>query len=433
MRAWKITVIIVSLCTYVQSASILALFSSLSFSDHLVFRGYVSLLAQRGHSVVVMTPYPGQFPPQEMERIVELNVGTESGPFWDEYKKLMTDTDDYYSRLKDINEFSLKLAIAQLKSKAMSSLFINPNVKFELVITEADVPLLYAIAEKYDAPHVSITTSIGKVHQYESKGTPIHPLLYPDANVLNYRNLTGWQKIVEFYRHYQTRNEYYYNHLPLSEIAAKKMFGLKRPLIEVEYDIDILLIAANPTLIGNRPTVPAISFVDRLHIKPGFPLQQGLKEILDSATKGVVYFSIGALQEPEHLSTNILQTLTDVFRELPFVVLWKIGNTTMINRPDNVITNFWFPQQEILAHPNVKAFITHGGARSLEEALFYEVPIIGLPILRSHKVFISEITRHGAGEILDIQSLETETTKKIISDVATNEKYDTIFNFNMFL
>lgn len=259
---------------YVESASILALFSSLSFSDHLVFRGYISLLAQRGHSVVVMTPYPGQFPLQEMERIVELNVGVESASFWDNYKKLMTDTDDYYYRLKEINELGLKLAIAQLKSQAMSSLFVNPNVKFDLVITEAEVPLLYAVAEKYNVPHISITTSIGKVHQYESKGTPIHPLFYPDANVLNYRNLTRWQKIVEFYRHYHTKNDYYYNYLPLCEIAAKKMFGLKRPLIEVEYDIDILLIAANPALIGNRPIVAAISFVDRMHIKPGFPLQQ---------------------------------------------------------------------------------------------------------------------------------------------------------------
>ncbi|CAK1553899.1 unnamed protein product [Leptosia nina] len=420
----KISVIfLVYISHCVDSASILALFSSLSFSDHLVFRGYVSLLVRQGHSVVLMTPYPGHFPPQEMERIVELNVGMESAPYWDEYKRLMTDTDDYYYRLKDINEFGLKLAIAQLKSKAMSSLLINPNVKFDLVITEADVPLLYAVAEKYQAPHVSITPTIGKVHQYESKGTPIHPILYPDANVLNYRNLTRWQKILEFYRHYQTKTEYYDHYLPLCETAAKKMFALKRPLIEVEYDIDILLVAYNPALIGNRPTPPAISFVDRLHIKPGFPLQQGLKDVLDSAAKGVIYFSFGALQEAEHLSANILQTITDAFRELPFLVLWKIGNTTMINKPENVLTDVWFPQQEILAHPNVKAFITHGGARSLEEALFYEVPIIGLPILRSSKVLISELTRHGAGEVLEISSIEKETLKKVINDVATNVQY----------
>lgn len=72
--------------------------------------------------------------------------------------------------------------------------------------------------------------------------------------------------------------------------------------------------------------------------------------MLDSATNGTVYFSLGAIQEPEHLSVNILQSLADAFRELPYLVLWKIGNTTMINKPDNVISSAWFPQQEVLGN-----------------------------------------------------------------------------------
>lgn len=74
------------------------------------------------------------------------------------------------------------------------------------------------------------------------------------------------------------------------------------------------------------------------------------------------------------------------------------------------------------AHPNVKLFITHGGARSLEEAVFYKVPIIGLPLVKSRKVFINEITRHGAGEILDPYNLDKETVKATITKVASTEK-----------
>lgn len=70
--------------------------------------------------------------------------------------------------------------------------------------------------------------------------------------------------------------------------------------------------------------------------------------ILDSSSKGVVYVSFGAIQEAEQLSTAMLQTLADAFGELQFTVLWKIGNTTMITKPDNVITQSWFPQQPIL-------------------------------------------------------------------------------------
>lgn len=76
----------------------------------------------------------------------------------------------------------------------------------------------------------------------------------------------------------------------------------------------------------------------------------------------------------------------------------------------------------ITAHPNVKAFITNGGMRSLEEAVFYEVPVIGLPIVRSRKVFIQEITRHDAGEVLDVYYLEKDKLKEIISAVVANAK-----------
>lgn len=258
----------------VEGSHILALFSSLSFSDHLVFRGYVSLLAQRGHSIVVMTPYPGHFQYPDVEKIVELDVGKESALYWDEFKMLVSNTDDYYPRIRAINEHSLKLAIAQLKSKQMTALFINPNIKFDLVVTEADVPVLYAVADKYQAPHIALTTSSGKLHQYEAKGVPVNLILYPDVNTYSYGNLSSWQKVAEFRRYFHTKNEYYNNYLPLSDLAAKKILGLKRDLLEVEKDIDLLFVASSPLLIGNRPVVPAVAFVDRMHIKPGFNLPQ---------------------------------------------------------------------------------------------------------------------------------------------------------------
>lgn len=258
----------------VDSAAILALFPSLSYSDHLVYRGYLSRLARRGHTIVLMTPYPGHFELSEPQKIVELDVSQDSAPYWDEFKKLMTNTDDYHPRQRAMNEFMVKLVIAHLKSKQMMALLNNPTINFDLVITDADVPLLYAVAEKYKAPHIAITTTSGRIHQYESKGNPIHPILYPDVNSLSYKNLGLWRRISEISRHIQTKNEYYNYYLPLCELAAFKLLGLKRSLLEVEYDIDLLFVASNPALIGSRPSVPAVVYVDRMHIKPGLSLPQ---------------------------------------------------------------------------------------------------------------------------------------------------------------
>lgn len=73
-----------------------------------------------------------------------------------------------------------------------------------------------------------------------------------------------------------------------------------------------------------------------------------MQQYLDASTKGVVYFAIGAIQDAETLSPTLLQTISEAFSELPYTILWKIGNTTMINKSDNVYTQSWFPQQEVL-------------------------------------------------------------------------------------
>ena len=42
-------------------------------------------------------------------------------------------------------------------------------------------------------------------------------------------------------------------------------------------------------------------------------------------------------------------------------ILWKWDEDNIADLPKNVMTQKWVPQQDILAHPNLKLFVTHGG------------------------------------------------------------------------
>lgn len=406
----------------VHSASILALFSTLSYADQLVYRGYVEFLAHRGHHVVVMTPYPGLLRYPEMENIVELDVSAVSTPFYEEYKRLHSNVDDIFDDLRKINELSIKVTVAQLKSQQMTAVFINPNVQFDLVITEADMPILCAVAEKYKCPHIAITASIGKLNMFESKGSPTHPLLYKDVNTLRYGNINIIHRIEEYQRYWRFKYEYYYYFLPLCQMAAEKIVELKRDLLDVEKDIDMLFISGNQVLLGNRPISPAIVYVDNLHIKPDYNLPQDLQKYLDSSKKGFIYFALGTVQEAEELPEKSLQMIMDAVGELDYNVLFKIGNST-VKIPKNVHTSVWFPQQSILGHQNIKAFITHGGQRSLEEAIFYGVPVVGIPIVSTNKLGINYITNHGAGATIDPKYMTMDFIKKTVIEVASNKTY----------
>ncbi|MDK2413786.1 hypothetical protein QHH03_32345, partial [Aphanizomenon sp. 202] len=59
----------------------------------------------------------------------------------------------------------------------------------------------------------------------------------------------------------------------------------------------------------------------------------------------------------------------EAFKQLKQRVIWKY-EVALEGVSDNVLMRKWLPQQDILAHPNVRVFITHGGLLSTQESFY---------------------------------------------------------------
>ena len=79
---------------------------------------------------------------------------------------------------------------------------------------------------------------------------------------------------------------------------------------------------------------------------------------------------------PDHKRVAML----NVFRGLKQKVIWKWETEEMDDLPPNVKLSKWLPQQDILAHPNLKMFISHGGQSSFQETLCHRKPAVRLSI-----------------------------------------------------
>ena len=97
--------------------------------------------------------------------------------------------------------------------------------------------------------------------------------------------------------------------------------------------------------------------------------------ILDSE-HGVIFVSFGSMLKGSLMSEKMRQIFTHAFGKLKQRVLWKWESEDMEGKPDNVMLSKWLPQQDLLAHPNLKLFISHMGQSSSQEALCHKVPVV---------------------------------------------------------
>ncbi|CAH1993762.1 unnamed protein product [Acanthoscelides obtectus] len=187
--------------------------------------------------------------------------------------------------------------------------------------------------------------------------------------------------------------------------------------------MSLLLLTTNPILYEPRPNVPTVISMEQMHIKPVKPLPKDLKQFLDSAKEGAVYFSLGSNVKSINIPEKLRKLLIEAFAELPYKVLWKFEDDNLPGKPKNVFIGKWIPQQDVLAHPNVKVFVTQCGLQSIEEAISRGVPMVGMPFIADQTRNIRRLSEEGAAIGLDHTTVTKEEFKNAIIEVISNPKY----------
>ncbi|KAL3288264.1 hypothetical protein HHI36_002712 [Cryptolaemus montrouzieri] len=148
-----------------------------------------------------------------------------------------------------------------------------------------------------------------------------------------------------------------------------------------------------------------------------------LQRILDDAKDGLVYFSLGTNVRFEYVDKNFKESILTALGNLPFTVLCKWETEDISDKPKNVILRKWLPQQSILAHPNVKIFVTQGGSLSTEEAIINGIPLVIIPFLADQHWNAKILTRRGMAEYLSPESITEDLLVDTILKVVKDEKY----------
>jgi MGT family glycosyltransferase len=105
-----------------------------------------------------------------------------------------------------------------------------------------------------------------------------------------------------------------------------------------------------------------------------------------SAGPPVVYVSLGSLAvaPPQQLARMAAAFTNDAFR-----TLWALKPDQAALLPASTRSSLrileWAPQRAVLAHPNVKVFVSHCGINSVYESVHTGTPIVGIPMFGDHQ------------------------------------------------
>ncbi|MCU4767799.1 glycosyl transferase [Bacillus toyonensis] len=136
----------------------------------------------------------------------------------------------------------------------------------------------------------------------------------------------------------------------------------------------------------------------------------------------VIYISMGTIMNNQ---PEFYQKCFTGLKDLNVKVILSIGKQLTVkqlgNIPDNFIVRNYLSQINILRQADV--FISHCGMNSISESLYFEVPLVMLPLINDQHTIAERVHELGAGFMLNIQQLSAEDLKHAVNEVLRNSIY----------
>ncbi|XP_047991326.1 UDP-glycosyltransferase UGT5-like [Leguminivora glycinivorella] len=412
-----------------QCANILYVIPFTSKSHYIMLRPIGLELARRGHNVTVFTAFKetDHAPTYHQimaddKKIWDVSEGGRPNVF------TMVDISEELFYEKILWGGGLASTEVALSSQQIQD-FLKQDHKFDLVISEMFFQeATYVLAHKYNAPLALVTTFGNCMRNNIIMRNPLQlaTVINEFVAIKEPRSFLG--RLRNFYF---AAYEYFWYKVwyirKQEELAKKYIRNMPEPvpsLEELQRNASLFLMNSHFSFDTPAAYLPNLVEIGGIHLTHKFdPLPKDLADILNKSTQGVIYMSFGSNVHSSELPLDKKKAFLNVFRRLKYTVLWKWEEKSLEGKPDNLIIRKWLPQKAILAHPNVKVFISHGGLIGTQEAVFHGVPIIGVPIYADQYNNLLQAQEAGMGRILQYHDINEENLEAALREVCEKDSY----------
>jgi MGT family glycosyltransferase len=191
-------------------------------------------------------------------------------------------------------------------------------------------------------------------------------------------------------------------------------------------------ISSKNIVYTSREFQPETDFIDDSFHFVGPSISIETRETADfpwhllSEGRPLIYLSLGTVY---HQQASFYQMAFAAFADHPGQFILSAGRMTDIATlgpiPNNFIVRNFVPQLQLL--PRVDAFITHGGMNSINEGLYFNVPLLVIPRQMEQTINARQTARHGAAVVLGDQPPYGRTNptqlRAALDQVLTDDSY----------
>ncbi|XP_061589002.1 UDP-glucuronosyltransferase 1A1-like isoform X1 [Cololabis saira] len=386
-------------------------------------------LGRRGHEVTVVIPevsmrmgpgkhfntvtYPVPYDQAHIDNLIAQNkdvIKKSEDSFLEKVKKKI-------SHIQTVGGFLHTTAESLLFNTSLISHLAQQ--RFDAVLTDPMVPTGSLIARKLGLPTINLLRGIPCSLDMKAAGCPSPASYVPRFFTQNTDRMNFKERVINtlvaLVEPLLCRVVYWH----FDEIAHQ-FLGEKVGIAEVLSHSDIWLLRIDFILEYPRPLMPNVIPVGGINCHVRNPLPDDLTPWV-SGPHGFVVFTLGSMvsEFPEERTSTFLEA----FKQIPQKVIWRYSGKIPDNMPGNVKMMEWVPQNDLLAHPGVRAFITHAGSHGLFEGLCHAAPMLMMPVAGDQLDNAQKIASRGAGLVLDITTVSAESLLQGLTEVINDARY----------
>ncbi|XP_055386209.1 UDP-glycosyltransferase UGT5 [Condylostylus longicornis] len=374
---------IASFCYISETKNILGLFPHPGYSHFKVFYPILKKLAENGHQLTVVTYTKSKNKITNYNEIIL--IGEDTTHVFD--IEMFIPSRSLVSMIYEfflLSEEGSKSCEIFYKSDAIKQI-INKNqtMPFDLVITENfNTDCYLGIPYILNVPVIALSSCVAMPWHYNRFALPDTPSFIPSEFVGFNENMNFYERFVNFiitksvallYRTITQRNDnkFIKDYLKIDvdvEDLAKKQ--------------SLLLINQHYSLSGSRPVPNRVVEIGGVHIDDNdtAAIPKDVEEFLQNSVKGVIFISWGSMIKMSTLPKSKVKAIVNALEQQSFDVLWKWESDDLPTVNKKFMFTKWAPQKELLCHPKVKIFWSHGGLLGTSESVYCGKPIIVSPL-----------------------------------------------------